>query len=175
MKLVILHGPPASGKLTLANRLKAELGYNVLHNHLTVDLALEVYSGFGEGDFYDFVDMLRTQVIEKACQNKMEGLIVTFCFDSATDMIVVEQWESIVSQYGGKILPIYLNVSAEVLAQRVEEPSRIGTNKVQCRNELNTVISENEFGAIPRRNTISVDTSNLCVENSIRRILDHPL
>jgi len=44
-------------------------------------------------------------------------------------MIVVEQWESIVSQYGGKILPIYLNVSAEVLAQRVEEPSRIGTKK----------------------------------------------
>jgi len=100
MKLVILHGPPASGKLTLANRLKSELGYNVLHNHLTVDLALEVYSGFGDGDFYDFVDKLRTQVIEKACQNKVEGLIVTFCFDSAADMTVVEKWESIVSLYG---------------------------------------------------------------------------
>jgi len=175
MKLVILHGPPASGKLTLANRLKAELGYNVLHNHLTVDLALEVYSDFGEGDFYEFVDKLRTQVIEKACENKMKGLIVTFCFDSATDMIVVEQWESLVSQYGGKILPVYLNVSAEILAQRVEEPSRIGTKKIQCRKELNTVISENEFGAIPNRNTFSVDTSSLCVENSINRILAHLL
>jgi len=100
---------------------------------------------------------------------------VTFCFDSATDMIVVEQWESIVSQYGGKILPIYLNVSAEVLAQRVEEPSRIGTKIIQCRNELNTVISENEFGPIPSRNTLSMDTSILSVENSIRRILDHSL
>jgi shikimate kinase len=175
MKLVILHGPPASGKLTLASRLKAELGYNVLHNHLTVDLALEVYSGFGEGDFYDFVDKLRTQMIEKACQNKMEGLIVTFCFESATDIIVVEQWKSIVSQYGGKILPIYLNVSAEVLAQRVEESSRIGTKKLQCRNKLNTVLSENKFGAIPNMNTIAVDTSNLCVENSVSRILEHLL
>jgi len=175
MKLIILHGPPASGKLTLANRLKDELGYNVLHNHLTVDLALEVYSKFGEGDFYDFVDKLRSLAIEKACKNKMEGLIVTFCFDSATDMKVVEQWESIVSHYGGKIFPIYLNVSAEILAERVVSTSRIGTKKVQCRNELNMVLSENEFGAIPNKNTISVDTSFLCVEKSARLILEHPL
>lgn len=173
MKLVILHGPPASGKLTLANRLKSELGYNVLHNHLTVDLALEVYSGFGEGDFYNFLDKLRTQAIEKACQNKMAGLIVTFCFDLATDMMVVKQWESIVTQYGGNILPIYLNVSADVLAQRVEQCSRIGTKKVQCRHELRSVISENKFEAIPHSNTFSVDTSDLCVDKSISRILDH--
>jgi len=171
MKLIILHGPPASGKLTLANRLKAELGYNVLHNHLTVDLALEVYTSFGEGDFFDFVDMLRTQVIEKACQNNVQGLIVTFCFETGVDMAVVKQWESIISQYGGQILPIYLNVSPEVLAQRVELPSRFGTKKLQCRHKLKTVLSASEFGVIPNSNTISIDTSDLCVESSISRIL----
>jgi ribose 1,5-bisphosphokinase PhnN len=105
----------------------------------------------------------------------MEGLIVTFCFDSSTDMPVVEEWASIVSQYGGNILPIYLNVSPKVLSQRVQETSRIGTKKIQCRNELKTVLSENDFGAIPNSNTISVATSHLCVENSVRRILDHLL
>jgi shikimate kinase len=175
MKLIILHGPPASGKLTLANRLKDELGYNVLHNHLTVDLALEVYSEFGEGDFYDFVDKLRSLAIEKACKNKMEGLIVTFCFDVAIDMKIVEYWESIVSNYGGKILPIYINVSAEVLAERVVNTSRIGTKKLQCPSELNMILSKNEFGAIPNKNTITVDTNFLCVEKSVRVILEHTL
>jgi len=174
MKLIILHGPPASGKLTLANRLKDELGYNVLHNHLNVDLALEVYSGFGEDDFYDFVDKLRSLAIEKACQNKMEGLIVTFCFDSVSDIKVVKQWEAIISRYGGKVLPIFLNVSSEVLAERVESYSRIGTNKVQCRHELTTILSENEFGSIPN-NTITVDTTDLCIESSARLILEHQL
>jgi len=105
----------------------------------------------------------------------MEGLIVTFCFDLSTDMKVVELWESIVSNYGGKILPIYLTVSAEILAERVVSASRIGTKKVQCLNELNMVLSENEFGAIPNRNTISVDTNFLCVEKAARLILEHPL
>ena len=59
MKLIILHGPPASGKLTLAKLLKDELGYNILHNHLTVDIALEVYSEFGKDDFYEFVDLFQ--------------------------------------------------------------------------------------------------------------------
>lgn len=172
MKLIILHGPPASGKLTLANHLKSELGYNILHNHLTVDIALEVYSAFGEGDFYDFVDNLRTLAIEKACQNKMDGLIVTFCFDESTDMEVVEHWDSIVSTYGGQILPIYLNASDEVLAERVREVSRVGTKKLQCPTELKEVLSENNFGAIPNNNTIEIDTNFLCAEQTVSLILE---
>jgi tRNA uridine 5-carbamoylmethylation protein Kti12 len=175
MKLIILHGPPASGKLTLANHLKDKLGYNVLHNHLTVDLALEVYSKFGADDFYDFVDKLRSLAIEKACINKMKGLIVTFCFESTTDMKVVEQWETIVSNYGGKILPIYLNVSSDILAERVTNTSRVGTKKIQCPYELNIVLSENEFGAISNKNTISIDTSLLSIDKSVSLILERTL
>lgn len=173
MKLIVLHGPPASGKLTLATHLKRELGYNILHNHLTVDVAIEVYSKFGEGDFYDFVDNLRTLAIEKACQNKIEGLIVTFCFDEAIDMDIVDHWESIVSSYGGEMLPIYLNVSAAVLSDRVKGNSRIGSKKLQCPIELDKVLFENDFGAISNKNTISVNTDLLCAEQSARLILEH--
>lgn len=173
--MIILHGPPASGKLTLANRLKDELGYNILHNHLTVDIALEVYAEFGEGDFYDFVDRLRTLAIEKACQNKIEGLIVTLCFDEMLDIEIVERWESIVANYNGEVLPIYLKVSAEVLADRVKGSSRIGTKKLQCPKELKKVLLENKFGVIPNKNTISVNTDLLCSEQSARLILERIL
>lgn len=175
MKLIILHGPPASGKLTLARLLKDKLGYNILHNHLTVDIALEVYSEFGNDDFYEFVDQLRTLAIEKACQNKLKGLIVTLCFDEVLDIEVVEQWESIVSRYDGETLPVYLKVSAEVLAERVTEGSRIGTNKLQCPKELSKVLSENKFGAIPNKNTISIDTNALCSKQSARLIVERML
>jgi len=172
MKLIVLHGPPASGKLTLANRLKEELGFNVLHNHLTVDIALEIYPEFGHGDFFDFVDTLRAMTIEKACQNKVEGLIVTFCYDVLSDGQVIEEWEAIVSKYDGELIPIYLKVAGDVLAERVTEASRVGTKKIQCPDELERVNATYEFGAIKHGNTFSVDTSVLSVNSSITQILN---
>ena len=41
--LVLLHGRPASGKLTIANQLNALLGLRVFHNHLTIDVAKSLF------------------------------------------------------------------------------------------------------------------------------------
>jgi hypothetical protein len=41
--LVFLHGPAASGKLTVARALEARVGYPVFHNHLVVDLLTTVF------------------------------------------------------------------------------------------------------------------------------------
>lgn len=38
MKFIMLYGPPASGKLTIAKELQSLSGYNLFHNHLLVDL-----------------------------------------------------------------------------------------------------------------------------------------
>jgi len=35
MKLVFIYGPPAVGKLTVANALAKVTGFKVFHNHLT--------------------------------------------------------------------------------------------------------------------------------------------
>ena len=39
MKLIFLHGPPASGKFTIARALQASHGVLNFHNHLTIDVA----------------------------------------------------------------------------------------------------------------------------------------
>ena len=36
MKLIIIHGPPAAGKLTTANEIAAATGFKVFHNHLSI-------------------------------------------------------------------------------------------------------------------------------------------
>jgi hypothetical protein len=41
--LVFLHGPAASGKLTVARALEAAVGFPVFHNHLVVDLLTTVF------------------------------------------------------------------------------------------------------------------------------------
>jgi cytidylate kinase len=39
MRLIFLHGPAASGKLTVARAIAARTGLPVFHNHLAVDAA----------------------------------------------------------------------------------------------------------------------------------------
>lgn len=50
VELVFLHGPAASGKLTIARELSALTGLPVFHNHLVVDVLLEVFE-FGGPEF----------------------------------------------------------------------------------------------------------------------------
>src|SRR5258708_30719679 len=43
MKLVFIHGPVASGKLTIASELAQIIRFPLFHNHLTVDLLLSLF------------------------------------------------------------------------------------------------------------------------------------
>ena len=43
MKLVVLFGPPAVGKLTVAREVAARMGWRLFHNYLAVDVALSVH------------------------------------------------------------------------------------------------------------------------------------
>ena len=50
MRLVFIHGPAASGKLTVARELAARTGLSLFHNHLVVDALLAVFP-FGSPGF----------------------------------------------------------------------------------------------------------------------------
>jgi len=170
MQLIIVHGPPASGKLSIATGLSQKLGYKLLHNHLTVDLALQVYPEFGGDDFFDFVDGLRTQCIQKACENKLPGLILTLCYDTKIDPPLIERWSSIVQRYGGEIIAVYLDVPASELHTRVLANSRKGGNKLQCQQQLEQVLKTYDFGAIQRPVAYQFATGALNLEQSVNLI-----
>jgi adenylate kinase family enzyme len=43
MKLIFIYGPPASGKLTIAEILSERTGIPLFHNHLSRDLVKDIY------------------------------------------------------------------------------------------------------------------------------------
>jgi shikimate kinase len=44
MKLVILFGPPAVGKMTVGQQLANLTGFKLFHNHMTIELALNFFA-----------------------------------------------------------------------------------------------------------------------------------
>ena len=53
MPLLFLHGPPATGKLTVARELAALTGWELFHNHLVVDAVLRDHP-FGTPGFDNY-------------------------------------------------------------------------------------------------------------------------
>lgn len=62
---ILLYGPPASGKLTVARALASGHAVRVLDNHLTVDVALRLFE-FGTPPFLRLVGRLRLELFEAA-------------------------------------------------------------------------------------------------------------
>lgn len=170
MRLIILHGPPGSGKLTVAKALSKELGYNIMHNHLSVDLALAVYPEFGHGDFFEFVDSLRLMSIRKACENGQKGLIVTQCFDQLLDVESLNLWLEVIAEFKGEVIPVYLDVPVTELKKRVLDESRQGTNKLQCPVKLVEALKANLFGPIVSPVSHIIQSANLTVIETTKKI-----
>ena len=57
MKLIVIYGPPAAGKLTVSKELSRITGYKVFHNHLAIDFIESV------------LDRYRIGLIEAASHN----------------------------------------------------------------------------------------------------------
>ena len=67
MKLVFLHGAPATGKLTVAKALLNVVPGRLLDNHAAIDFARNVFE-FGAPGFWDLVHHVRLVALEAAAK-----------------------------------------------------------------------------------------------------------
>src|SRR5947209_8005420 len=89
MKLIFLYGPPAAGKLTVANALSALTGFKVFHNHVSFDLAAGFFE-IGTRGFGRLVDGVRMLLFEVAASEGVDGLIFTFVYGCPHDDPFIE-------------------------------------------------------------------------------------
>ena len=68
MKLIFIYGPPASGKLTIAEILSERTGIPLFHNHLSRDSVKDMY-GDKLRDNYELVDRIRFDVLDYCSKN----------------------------------------------------------------------------------------------------------
>lgn len=65
MKLLLIHGAPATGKLTVSLEIARRTGFRVFHNHLSIDCVKPVFE-FGSKAFWRVVRMIRNETIAEA-------------------------------------------------------------------------------------------------------------
>jgi hypothetical protein len=157
--LLFLHGPPASGKLTIARELKTLTGFRLFHNHLAVDLLESVFE-FGSPPFVDLREQLWLSVFRQAARTDV-SLIFTFAPERTVRPEFPHAAESAVRSEGGRILFVALRCLESELEHRLPKPSRSAFGKLRSVERYRELRDSGAFEFPPLRADIELDTGVL--------------
>lgn len=123
MHFVLVHGPPAVGKMTVGHELTKLTGFKLLHNHMTVEPVLDIFP-FGSPPFGRLVNEFRRRIIEEALLADLPGLVFTLVWglDLPEDAALVGSYVELVEGAGGRcsFVELYADLDERLLRNRTE-------------------------------------------------------
>jgi len=175
MKLILLYGPPAVGKLTIAKEIARLTGFKVFHAHLTVDLVVSIFPR-GTPSYRKLVWDIRYAVFAETARTHIAGLIFTMVYRRDQEPFIARCVE-IVEQCGGEVCFVHLYCHAETLRQRVVREDRKQHGKITSGELLNATLSNWEsqlpFEAATQWGSLSLNTDVLGPLEAAQQVMAH--
>ena len=157
MKLLLVHGAPASGKYTVGKAVLDLVPGRMMPNHAAINFARETFD-FGHPAFWHVTFAARYAAVAAAVQMDEPLLVTTMCFADPDDMKIVEKFAEILGE-GSEILPVFLSCPMEELERRVGDAARVAQGKISTVAMLRSYLDGPAMAPIPYPNTLTVDTS----------------
>ncbi|MDE7106029.1 MAG: AAA family ATPase, partial [Anaeroplasmataceae bacterium] len=131
MKLVLIFGDSAVGKMTVGQELCKITDLRLFHNHMSIEMVLEVFGSFHQ----DAILKLRNVIFEEFAKTDNYGLVFTFmwAFEEQEDWDIVKGITDIFEQQNAEIYYVELDASLEVRLERNKTENRL-KNKASKRN-----------------------------------------
>ena len=171
MKLIFLYGPPASGKLTIAEILSERTGIPLFHNHLSRDLVKDIY-GDKLRQNYELVDRIRFDVLDYCSKNQTD-LIFTYVYEGSDDDENVHRFIDIIEKNQGEVFFVELTANKEDLIARVDNESRSRYKKLTDPVIMEKITQSMSIYSIPFVDSLKINTSNLSPEESVSTIISN--
>lgn len=175
MKLVILIGNGAVGKMTVGQELAKITDLRLFHNHMSIEPIIEIFGEYNP----DIIRKFRELVFTEFAKTDKYGLIFTYiwAFDQQSDWDYIEHLREIFAQ--ADIYYVELVAPQETRLQRNSTPNRL-KNKPSKRNLAwsDKMLIESDLenrlesydGEIPYDNYIKIDNTNLSAEKTAKII-----
>jgi shikimate kinase len=171
MKLIVLYGPPAAGKYTIAKALSEKTEYKFFHNHLTVDLLKSVFT-FGTPDFFRLSQKIRLDIFEQAAKENI-SIIFTYVYGKDKDDDFIKRMLHTVTSNGGEVVFIQIYCEKEELLKRVKEDSRKQFHKLNSEEKLLETLSRGDCtSSIDFVESAKIDSTHLSVDETVARALE---
>ncbi len=168
MKLLLLVGDGAVGKMTVGQELMKQTGLRLFHNHMTIEPVLEIFGQFN----LDVILEMRDMIFREFAKTDNYGMIHTlmWAFDSPEDWDYINHVVDIFKENNAQIYCVELVAPLEIRLQRNETPNRL-THKASKRDlesSRERVIEmdrqhrfESYPGEVPFENYMKIDNSDL--------------
>lgn len=180
MRLLILCGAQAVGKMTVGQALAKITPLKLFHNHMSIEPVIKLFGSYNGAA----VDRLRRVVFEEFAKTDNYGMIFTYvwAFSEQADWDYVAWLRKIFEDAGGVVDIVELVAPQEVRLQRNrtenrlrEKPSKRDSDHAEGLiyrlEEKYRCVSEP--GEIPYDNYLRLDNSQLSPEEAAQIIADH--
>jgi hypothetical protein len=125
MRLVVIIGPPAVGKMTVGREIAACSSFRLFHNHHTIEPLSEVF-GYGSPAFNVLNLEFRRRVIEEAANHGVDLIFtVVWNLDDPEDLAYLEHLVAPVEESGGEVLVLELAADLETRLVRNRGEDRL--------------------------------------------------
>ncbi|HEY4247616.1 MAG TPA: hypothetical protein VGM64_12210 [Lacunisphaera sp.] len=173
MNLVFLHGRPATGKLTIARKLVTLTGYQLHHNHIAVDEALQLYA-FGTPGFIQRREQLWREFFIRTAKQLPPGVVFTFSAENTVPQSFIDwlfgEWSAI----GIRLLSVELVASEAAIEARLGASQRKHFKKITELSLYRELRSRGAFNSpvIPRSD-LQINTEKSSADEAAREIVAH--
>ena len=179
--LIIICGPQAVGKMTVAERVRDKLKYNLMMNHDSIEVSDKIF-GFATPAQKEFNSYFREKAFELAVKHNVDLLFTYVCaFEMPREREYLTGLSDMFEQSGGNFYFVELSADLETRLERNVTPHRLErkaskrdiewsrTNLLRDaeRHRLNSEPDEIWF-----KNHIKIDNTNLAADEVADIIID---
>lgn len=166
MKLIILAGPHAVGKMTVGQELAKITDLKLLHNHMTIELVSNFFHVFTSSEGKRLNALFRQELLEAIAGSDLPGLIYTamIAFDMPSNL---EYLDSVIKLFKSKNAEIYiveLYADFDVRIERNKTENRL-LNKPTKRD---IKYSESIFRMLESEHRMNSNDDELAFDNYLR-------
>ncbi len=183
MNLVIICGPPASGKMTVGQSLQKITGYKLFHNHLSLELVNQFFD-WSTPDFNQLDKKIRFDIFEAVAKSDLQGLIFTMvcAFDDQRDLDYIDEIVEVFKYRNPKVCFVELSCELEERLKRNKTENRLKhkASKRDVESSEKRLLKENQKyrmntleGEFPQREIFKIENTHLSADAVAAKIIEH--
>lgn len=134
MKLVVIFGPHAVGKMTVGQELAKITDLRLFHNHMTIDIVSDLFANIPK-ERGRLIELFRYEIFDAYSKSDEYGMIFTYMWalDSQYDWDYINKLESLFKSRGSEIYYVELEADYDLRIERNKTENRL-LNKPTKRN-----------------------------------------